>query len=182
MQANVGKAGDSIMATGSTAPPKRRSLRCRSLCGTGGVTQRATSFYARLATNVYICLDNLEVAKTLGTESVTTSQETFTQYTQAEKAWKERERCTGIPAGQVIARWVPGHAGILAIEAADRKANLAARQAQTASDNNGPPATQAYTRRQVKQLAKQRFEKYWTEKMPPKYAELEIPLRKSTLE
>ncbi|KAL1953511.1 hypothetical protein VTO42DRAFT_2645 [Malbranchea cinnamomea] len=95
----------------------------------GGLQNAITCFQARFANNVFICLDNLEVARTLGSLVNTSSQQAFTQFQEAEKAWQAREKLPHMSKGKVIIRWVPGHAGVVGNEKADQEAKTAAAKA-----------------------------------------------------
>jgi ribonuclease HI len=143
-----------------------------------GLQNAITCFQAKYANNVLICLDNLEVARTLGSTARTSSQQVFAQFQEAEKAWQTRERLPHTSQGRVIVRWVPGHAGVAGNEKADQEAKTAATRAADSPVSEDTPSTLACTRRLAKEQATQAFQKYWAENAPKRYADLEIPLQK----
>ena len=57
-----------------------------ALAGVEAVTALPTATYA---TNLWVCLDNLEVAMWLGSGFPGTSQETFAGFNKAAEAWKQ---------------------------------------------------------------------------------------------
>ncbi|EED15772.1 hypothetical protein TSTA_008970 [Talaromyces stipitatus ATCC 10500] len=74
---------------------------------------------ARFATNLWICLDNLEVATRLLSPSTGSSQGVFESFCTLAAAWPLRERLPHTKSGSIRIRWVPGHAKIPENGAAD---------------------------------------------------------------
>jgi ribonuclease HI len=87
-----------------------------ALAGIKAAIARST---ARFTTNLWICLDNLEVAMRLLSPSTGTSQAIFEYFKEIAAAWPLRERLPHTKKGSVQIRWVPGHAQIPKNEAAD---------------------------------------------------------------
>ncbi|KAI0992541.1 hypothetical protein K3495_g15644, partial [Podosphaera aphanis] len=81
----------------------------------------------RFSKNLWLFIDNLEVAKKLTTKAATTSsQKVFTDAIEADKGWKTRTRLPHISEGEIKVRWVPSHAGIEGNELADSEAKRGA--------------------------------------------------------
>ncbi|EED16646.1 conserved hypothetical protein [Talaromyces stipitatus ATCC 10500] len=77
---------------------------------------------AQFATNLWICLDNLEVATRLLSPSTGSSQEAFESFRTLAAGWPLRERLPHTKSGSVQIRWVPGHTKIPENEVADSAA------------------------------------------------------------
>lgn len=126
-----------------------------------GLRTASISLQAKHANNVYICLDNLEVARSLGSPTNTSSQQIFAQFMEEIKIWQKRERLPHTCLGSVIVRWVPGHAGVAGNERADQEAKAAATRAAIMTPQEDTPGTLAYVRRLTKEKAMQAFKDYW---------------------
>ncbi|KAI0991467.1 hypothetical protein K3495_g16720, partial [Podosphaera aphanis] len=82
---------------------------------------------ARFANNLWIFVDNIEVAKKLLTKpSLTSSQSSFLSFLEIAEKWKNRPRLPHTHTGQVNVRWVPSHSGISGNELADLEAKRGA--------------------------------------------------------
>jgi ribonuclease HI len=171
-----------VVITGNLPLPKAEVFDAEAVAALHGLRQATASFQARYANNVLICLDNLEVARILGTPARTSSQQVFTQFQETQEAWQARERLPHTAQGRVIVRWIPGHAGVAGNEKADQEAKAAAARAAVSPAPEDVPSTLAYTRRQAKEQATQAFQNYWAENAPKRYADLEIPLQKAPTE
>ncbi|EED11738.1 hypothetical protein TSTA_109170 [Talaromyces stipitatus ATCC 10500] len=93
---------------------------------------------ARFATNMWICLGNLEAATRLLTPSTGSSQEAFESFCALAATWPLRERLPHTKSGSIQVRWVPGHAKIPENETAD----LAAKEG--VASTSPPPHTISY--------------------------------------
>ncbi|KGM91695.1 uncharacterized protein PADG_12150 [Paracoccidioides brasiliensis Pb18] len=63
-----------------------------------------TSPQTRYISNVYICLDNLEVVQVLGSVSNTSHQPVFVQFLEVIKAWQSRDKLLLITQNRMIIR------------------------------------------------------------------------------
>jgi ribonuclease HI len=81
---------------------------------------------AHFATNLWVCLDNLEVATRLLTPFTGSSQKVFESFQALAATWPKRERFSYTDRGSVRVCWVPGHAHIPENEAADQAAKRGA--------------------------------------------------------
>ncbi|KAL1953292.1 hypothetical protein VTO42DRAFT_3037 [Malbranchea cinnamomea] len=167
---------------GNLPLPKAEVFDAEVVAALRGLQNTITCFQTRFANNVLIYLDNLEVARTLGSLVNTSSQQAFTQFQEVEKAWQARKRLPHMSKGKVIIRWVPGHAGIAGNEKADQEAKTAAAKVAGSPTAQDIPSTLAYIRRQVKEQATQAFQDYWVQNVPKRYTDLEIPLQKASIE
>ncbi|KAL1956834.1 hypothetical protein VTO42DRAFT_6784 [Malbranchea cinnamomea] len=156
--------GHPIVTTGNLSLPKAEVFDAEAVAAPRGLQDATTCFQARYASNVLIWLDNLEVARTLTSSVKTSSQQAFTQFQEAEKAWQTRERLPYTSKGRVIVRWVPGHAGVAGNEKADQEAKAAAARA------TGEGA--GYTS----------LSKLLGSECTKRYTDLEIPLQKAPIE
>lgn len=125
---------------------------------------------ARFATNLWICLDNLEVATRLLSPSTGSSQEVFESFCTLAAAWPLRERLPHTKSGSIRIRWVPGHAKIPENEAAD----LAAKQG--AASTSSPPHKFSYAslKRYAKARALTAAQTLWQSEAPQTYQDLGI--------
>jgi ribonuclease HI len=141
-----------------------------------GLEAALASRHSRTANNVYVCLDNLEVCRSLGSQTRTTSQGTFTAFAEAAQKWPERAREPSTRPGRVVIRWVPGHAGVPGNEAADEEAGIAAAEAaaavQAGEVGPGELATLAYTKRCLKERVTRACQAFWAEQAPQTYQAL----------
>lgn len=124
----------------------------------------------RYAENVWIFLDNVEVAAQLLSPATSSSQETFSFFRTLAFAWPMRVRLPHILPGAVQVCWVPGHAKVPGNEAAD----LAAKEGAALPP---PPESQfsyASLRRWAGATAPLASQKLWNTVAPQAYRDLGI--------
>ena len=134
-----------------------------------------------LAENLYICLDNLEVAlRLLYLDPPESSQDVFLAFRKLANQWPTRNRLPlSHSAGTVQVRWCPGHQSIKGNEEADRVAKSAALLPVSSTtlpslQANSPPSLSAL-RRLSKQLTRDKISQYWATSAPQRYQDLNIP-------
>lgn len=163
-------------ARGHLCLPRHEVFDAEATAATEGLKAALNSTQAPYTQNVYILLDNQEVARQLVGHPRGSSQNTILAFQETANAWPNRPlRCEAIPPGQVHVHWTPGHAGIAGNEQADEQAKAGAR---STSQTNPPPARYAWALRTLKEIFWRQFESYWIENAPQQYQDLSIGLEK----
>ena len=80
----------------------------------GGLNAALKSPLARVSLGLYICLDNLSVARNAGLTPKGSSQEIFRQFREAAKGWLQGGKGLSV-------QWIPGHMNIEGNEIADKE-------------------------------------------------------------
>lgn len=124
----------------------------------------------RFAANLWICLDNLEVALQLLSPSKGSSQEIFQRFAELAPQWLQRQRLPHVHPGKVCIRWVPGHAKVPGNEAAD----AAAKEGAAMPLAKEPPHSLASLVRWVKDSTPVALTKLWQTVAPQQYRDLGI--------
>ncbi|EED18955.1 conserved hypothetical protein [Talaromyces stipitatus ATCC 10500] len=125
---------------------------------------------AQFATNLWICLDNLEVATRLLSPSTGSSQEVFESFRTLAAAWPLRERLPHTKNGSIQIRWVPGHTKIPENEAADFAAKEGAASASLSPSKSSYASLKRYAKTQALSATQIR----WQTVAPQTYQDLEI--------
>ncbi|EED11975.1 conserved hypothetical protein [Talaromyces stipitatus ATCC 10500] len=125
---------------------------------------------AQFATNLWICLDNLEVVIRLLSPSTGSSQEIFESFRTLAAAWPLRKRLPHIKSGSIQIRWVPGHAKIPENEAAD----LAAKEGAASIPPAPHKSLYASLKRYAKTQSLSAAQSQWQKVAPQSYQDLEI--------
>ncbi|EED11735.1 conserved hypothetical protein [Talaromyces stipitatus ATCC 10500] len=125
---------------------------------------------AQFATNLWICLDNLEVATRLLSPSTGSSQEAFESFRTLAAGWPLRERLPHTKSGSVQIRWVPGHTKIPENEAADS----AAKEGAASTPPSPCKSSYASLKRHAKTQSLSAAQTRWQTIAPQTYQDLEI--------
>src|SRR6202012_2503185 len=138
-----------------------------ALAGLKAALQLETAKYAE---NLWVFLDNLEVATQLLGHTSSSSQAVFNEFYKLAPLWLARQRLAHIPIGAVQIKWVPGHTKIPGNEAADSMAKEGARMPLAKETPHTYASLKHWTKRTVS-LANQ---KLWQVVSPEFYKELKI--------
>ena len=138
-----------------------------ALAGLEGVLQLDST---RFATNLWICLDNIEVATQLLSHTKGSSQAVFQKFATQASQWPLRARLPHTRPGEVCIRWAPGHMNIPGNEAADK----AAKEGAAMQITEELPHSLASLRRMAKAIVRTAMNKLWLTVAPQPYRDLGI--------
>jgi ribonuclease HI len=125
---------------------------------------------AKLAIDMWVFLDNLEVALRLLGPSTSSSQGVFTEFQEIARKWPLRDRLPHTSPGAIRVRWVPGHLNIPGNEEADK----AAKEGAILPPPKDAICTLAALQRMARTRATQSSIQLWTTTAPSSYIELQI--------
>ena len=126
---------------------------------------------SRLATDLWVFLDNLEVATRLLSHSTGSSQSVFEEFQEIARKWPERDRLPHTRPSAVCIRWVPGHLKIYGNE----EANKAAKEGAALPLPASPICTLASLKRIARTEASKAARRLWPLVAPTSYKDFMIP-------
>jgi ribonuclease HI len=125
---------------------------------------------AKLATDMWVFLDNLEVAMRLLAPSTGSSQSVFDEFCEVARKWPSRPRLPHTSPGAVRIRWVPGHLNVLGNEEADK----AAKEGAALPSPANTVCTLASLKRIARTNARLATSQLWSATAPANYNRLLI--------
>lgn len=143
-----------------------------------GARWALTSPGAKLANDLWVFLDNLEVALRLLSPFTGSSQRVFAEFQELARQWPLRGRLLHTLPGTIRIRWTPGHLNILGNEEADK----AAKEGATLPYPTQPYCTLASLQRLAKEKAKDSLAQLWSVTAPQSYQDLGIRYLSDTTE
>ena len=164
------QSGKEYLHSSFSLGPNKEVFDAEAEAALAGLKAAIQFHSARFATNLWVCLDNLEVATRLLSPSTGSSQEVFENFRTIASTWLERERFPYTNGGSVRVCWVPGHTQIPENEAADR----AAKEGATMEPPISCKYSYASLKRQAKSTIKASLQRYWQAKAPKSYQDLWI--------
>lgn len=160
-----------LMSKAISLPNHTEVFDAEAIAACEGLREALELYVTMFATNLWLLLDNKEVATRLVSKHTGSSQEVFVEFRRLCESWKARSRNPGIKVGEVKVLWIPGHSGIEGNELADKQARIGAELS-----HSGPPTplTIASLRStQIKHLEDRRQE-WWKTFQPKRYTDLGI--------
>ena len=178
-------SGHPIVERGRMPLPHTEDFDAEAVAALRGLQASRSSVRVEFADNIYLCLDNLEVCRSLAYLTETSSQGAFIEFVEAAQEWPQGTRKPRTRPGQVVVRWVPGHTGVPGNEAADVEAGAATAtttEALEAGEDAGAPAAVACTKRRLKERVTRACQAFWAGEVPQAYQVLGASFKKKLSE
>ncbi|APA05858.1 hypothetical protein sscle_01g006280 [Sclerotinia sclerotiorum 1980 UF-70] len=135
-----------------------------------GAAKALTLASTKLATDLWIFLDNHEAALRLGSHFNGSSQRVFEDFLKLTQAWAVRPRLPHTSPGKIRVRWVPGHLDIPGNEIADK----AAKEGTKLPFPLNPICMLASLKRMIRTRANKADEQLWNTVSPQYYKDLQF--------
>jgi ribonuclease HI len=159
------QSGRQFLQSSLSLGPNKEVFDAEAEAALAGIKAALKLHTACFATNLWICLDNLEVATRLLSPFTGSSQEVFESFRALASTWLARERFMYTDGGSVRICWVPSHTQIPENEAADQAAKKGAAM-------NPPPSSRhsyALLRWRAKTDAVAALQRHWQSTAPKSY-------------
>jgi ribonuclease HI len=164
------QTGKKYLQSSVSLGPNKEVFDAEAEAALAGLKAAMQFHTARFATNLWVCLDNLEVAMRLLSSSTGSSQQVFETFLAVASTWLERERFPHTNGGSVRICWVPGHTQIPENDAADQAAKEGAAME--------PPISLKHSYASLKHQAKatmfSSLQRHWQATAPKSYQDLLI--------
>ncbi|KAI1004251.1 hypothetical protein K3495_g3960 [Podosphaera aphanis] len=127
----------------------------------------------RFANNLWVLLDNLDLARQPLSIPTCSSQELFSRFASKAREWPQRSRLPHALPGGVKIHWIPDHSEILGNTLAD----AAAKEAMNMPSPPPSPLIFASAKTWISNLTTAAYKDYWIQNVPKSYQDLEIDFR-----